>query len=598
MQCLQYGKQRLDLTVTPERFANELYRSSNDNLTLLTDATYRARITQPEKDDALIALQQSLAEYSDQKKASSIHVANAILPEPKNRFEAAKQSKRGDMLGITRQLGGSPSFGTSPAPATTYQYHDTTSSKTRALRHAVIHLLAMRPLPAEDIAGKVRIPVQELKAVLQTLASLVEGKWKLTDKACKELDVWRFKYPTQEDRQAAINAAIRAYDRLRLSRDDKLWQLLLPKTERGQGKVLSRLHLGSAAPPRVSSPSGSASNTNSPRLGSQGTPTSGKKSAVIDRLLSKDPKKARAEVVAKDKKRKERDSADEQPERPNKRQATTKKAIPKAKSSEFVHSSDEDAHSDSKTSAKSSASDRKAGTHARPTTKPSGHVKASASKAQPSSTGRLTPHLNGTAKSKAHISPPKALRPTVPSPLGAARPRVASDVSDRSGISQRRNDMETPKGLGITSTPRARHDTITSVDLDRPKFNKSAMDSQDRSQKSKRSDAGINGYHKTSSTSSSQVNSQDLFDGGSSDSSMSVIDTITFGQGIDLAMKFQDEYYPQYTLLYDSIHTRQQSGEVVGLEDMKKLWEMHKRIQQIKRELEAASERQRAGHES
>lgn len=566
--------------MTPEGFANELYRGSNDDLTLCADTSYRARITRPVKDDALVALQQSLAKYSDQKKASRTQVANAIIPEPKNRFEAAKQSMNGDVL--ARQLGASPSFGSSPTPAPTSAYHDTTPSKTKALRHAVIHLLAMRPLSAGDIASKARVPVQELKAVLQTLASFVEGEWKLSDKACKELDVWRFKYPTQENRQAAIDTAVRAYDRLRLSKDDKLWQLLLRKDERGQGKVLSRLHLGSAAPPRNASPS----STNSPRLGSQGTP----KSAVLDRLLSKDPKKARAEVVAKDKKRKERDSTDEQPERPAKRQATTKKTAPKAKSSEFVYSSDEDSHSESKT--KSSASDRKADTHVKATTKPSSHVKAHAP-----STGRQTPHLNGTTKTSAHISPPKALRPTVPSPLGAARPRVASDVSDRSGISHRRNGIETPKGLGITSTPRARHDT--SVDLDRPKFKKSTMGSQDRSsQKSTRSDGRVNGYHKTSSVSSSQVNSQDPFDGGSSDSSMSVIDTITFNRGVDLAMKFQDEDYPQYTLLYDSIHTRQQNGEAVSSEEIRKLWEMHKRLQQMKHEIEAASERQRAGNES
>jgi RNA polymerase II elongation factor ELL len=73
------------------------------------------------------------------------------------------------------------------------------------------------------------------------------------DKLYKELDVWNFNYKNQEDRQAAIDNAIRAYDRMRLSKDDELWQKLLPEEERGQGKVLSRLNLNKA-PVNTSTP--------------------------------------------------------------------------------------------------------------------------------------------------------------------------------------------------------------------------------------------------------------------------------------------------------------------------------------------------------
>ncbi|QIW98212.1 hypothetical protein AMS68_003730 [Peltaster fructicola] len=559
---INLANERLD----SKSFTNELYHISEDNLTLHSTASHRAQITAAEQDDALLALKQSMAEISDHKKATQTQVAKAIIPDPKNRFEAAKQLQRGGIYNVAKTVG-SPSLGATSLQAPTSH---PASTKAKALRHAVIHLLAMRPLSAEDTAAKVRIPVQELKGLLQTIASQAGGKWTLGDKACKELDVWRFKYTTQEDRQDAINNAIRAYDRQRLGKTDRLWQLLLPKEERDKGKVLSRLHLGTPSQNRSSTPDAQAS---SPRLPA--------KKSGMERLLSKDPKKTRIETVTKENKRKAGDSTSSDQERPAKRQATAKKAP--------TVSSDDDAHSANKSA-----------TQLKPLAKASTPKDTKAKPVSKSTTaGKTTPKIHSTTKTKAHISPPKALHPTVPSPLGAARPRNTSDVSDRSGISQRRNGVETPRGLGITSTPRTRHDTITSVDADRPKLHK-RLDSQDKLlHKTKLSDGmHTNGHHKTSSTSSSQNASQDLFDGGSSDSSVSIVDNITFEKGIELARKFQNLFYPQYAKLYDSIELRRCNGEAVSAEETKKLLDMHKRLREMKQEIVAASERQHAGNES
>ncbi|OAX78247.1 hypothetical protein ACJ72_07448 [Emergomyces africanus] len=81
-------------------------------------------------------------------------------------------------------------------------------------------------------------------------------KYGLKDKAYKDLDIWNFPYPSQDERQEAIENAISAFDRMRISRTDKLWQMLLPKAERGKGKVLSRLNLhtgpiAKSATPRI-----------------------------------------------------------------------------------------------------------------------------------------------------------------------------------------------------------------------------------------------------------------------------------------------------------------------------------------------------------
>lgn len=72
---------------------------------------------------------------------------------------------------------------------------------------------------------------------------LIPDKWTLNDKAFKELDVWNFDYPNQDDRQLAINCAISAFDRMRISTKEKVWDMLLPKNERGKGKILSNLDL-------------------------------------------------------------------------------------------------------------------------------------------------------------------------------------------------------------------------------------------------------------------------------------------------------------------------------------------------------------------
>jgi RNA polymerase II elongation factor ELL len=71
---------------------------------------------------------------------------------------------------------------------------------------------------------------------------LDNSKWDLTDKAFKELDIWDFHYPNEGDRQLAINRAISAFDRMRLSTSEKLWDMLIPKDERGKGKILSHLN--------------------------------------------------------------------------------------------------------------------------------------------------------------------------------------------------------------------------------------------------------------------------------------------------------------------------------------------------------------------
>lgn len=714
---IRLGDRSIALHLSPEKFRTELFTcKSSKELAFNGVVSHHASVdthvpsTGTETagaDAALAALQNSMALYEQGKQATQTQVADSVLPIPKNRFDAARQQKRG-LLGVNHHSHpSSPSLAATASPvlAPTSTFDDA-SLKTRAYRIALVHLLAMGPVSTSDIAKKTHIPRIGLESILQNIGQQNEGKWKLSDKTFKELDVWTVRYGSKGDRQLAVDNAVKAYDRLRLSKDDKLWQLLLPKDERGKGKVLSRLHLGAGQglSPYVASPNPhhtSGKNTsaaNTPRLGPSSTPNLGATKSfggdVMKRLLSKDPKKARAAEEAKEKKRKDRQATPNDHEaRPAKRPATgtSKKSSQTAKSAEFVHSSDDDTdeaeailraakakprpkdatpkpHASSHMHSAHAASPSSIGhvkasqssTHSDAAVKPQGSTRTGSPAVKPSKSvlgGKTSPHqVSGLSapspQQRPQLSPSKSgTLPTIPSPLGAARSRVASDVSDRSGIGfqKTKTRVDNPKGLGITTAPRKRHDTVTSTEslphsgserkqgrepaaettakpTDTPEVRAPSGTAPQPSGTHKRKadsmatprhdSQAANKHRKTASTSSqsqqqltsststldnstARTSPDERFDGGSSDtSSASVVDNITFTQGVSLAQKFQDQYYPQYAKMYDSMAERQASGERIGKAEKDKLWEMHERLNQMKREIEAASRREHGGGES
>ena len=119
-------------------------------------------------------------------------------------------------------------------------------SKPQALRQSLVHLLAARPASQKLLVRHLNCKDEDIEEVLHKIGKpfrLDQSKWDLQDKAFKELDVWDFNYPNQEDRELAIGRAISAFDRMRLSTQEKLWDMLIPKEERGKGKILSHLNL-------------------------------------------------------------------------------------------------------------------------------------------------------------------------------------------------------------------------------------------------------------------------------------------------------------------------------------------------------------------
>lgn len=640
-------------------------------------------------DAALAALQNNLALHKQEKQAKAVNISSSIIAAPENRFKAAQEQKRAQRRGLLGSQPASPALSATPrlGAAPTSTPATDSAVRARAMRTPLIHLLAMKPLTREEITQKTRIPREDLEEVLPKIGKERDGKWELTDRACKDLDVYKFGYSSKEDRQAAIDNAIRAYDRMRLGKDEKIWQMLLPREERGKGVVLSKLHLGAGAAGRGLTPSyaaspmlggdapaekGGASASNTPRLGPSSTPKPNS-GALSKTLFAKDPKKARAAEEAKERKRKDREAAastsDREGGKPVRKKQTTKTNNPKVKSAELVHSSDEDSVSSgaketsassgrlpkpppnerkpltnapSATKTKSAATAHSTSTAtakatkpkttiSKPTStsaKPSPSLSSTVKVTKPASIGRNTP---SSSQGRSQLSPQnRSSRPNVPSPLGAARPRNTSDV-ETSGAHRVRPGAETPKGLGITNGFRKRQDTVTSTEsngeprkangngIRKPTANgtnlskapmtngntttglkRKAVDEPPKSQnatpvanKHRKSESNSSQSQKSHSSSVGAASSVEN-DGGRdrSDSGSSITDTITYRQGVNIARQFRDVYYPQYAKVYDEQAAMEKRGEIVSREERQHLWQLHRRCEQMKREIKAASLRE------
>lgn len=338
--------------------------------------------------------------------------------------------------GTTRSVPASPPLGISIAPTrltsalpptSAPAQPDQKSAKLEALRTPLTHLLAIRPVSEKFLALKTRNSEKECLELLHKVGKpwrLDASKWELSDRAYKTLDLWKFPYPTSDDRQMAIDNAVKAFDRLRLSRSDKLWDSLLPVTERNKGKCLSRLNLHSGPIQRSGTPrinvqqskegtvSGSSTSNESDGRKNALVPHGGdtmvrsksqdpiKKTKISEReaqskrLLSKNSKRATLASKAKE------------------RKAATKKDVnttnTKFKSAEFVRDSDEE----------SGAMDGVVYTG-----KPSQPQKPP-QKAKPASSGTAPPRKTTTSTA-----------PQKPSPLGCSPPTNASDFENEIGSS-------------------------------------------------------------------------------------------------------------------------------------------------------------------
>ena len=110
-------------------------------------------------------------------------------------------------------------------------------------RRALIHELAVRDCSSEYLQAKYEGAPETFKSALSKVANAdpETKKWTMAKPYWKELDPYMYDYESDEDRQQAIENAIRQFDKQRLSPSEPQWQKLLPKDQRGKGICLSRL---------------------------------------------------------------------------------------------------------------------------------------------------------------------------------------------------------------------------------------------------------------------------------------------------------------------------------------------------------------------
>jgi len=538
---IKYDGKSHELHTKPEKFRYELYRENQENegepwefngLINHSLSIQHVQEASAGTDRALEALKNTMASIEQEREARKAAIST---PESRPMKAMSKAQSRATHLkpllaGSGRSTPGSPSFGSStPAhlrPPPTSAGLDMPFDI--AIRKPLVHLLAVQPLPYLKIRRTVGTNPKKILEKVAKPTGKGDEEWALLDRAYKELDVFEFKY-SEEDRQAAIENAIRAFDRMRLPKDDPLWQKLLPKADRGKGITLSKLALKD--PAKMSTPTVKAQSIN-------------KKTDFLTQK-KKDQKKPEKEGAAKAKKAKE--GAMEEKPRAMKSAAESSTRTPKVEPRR-----DRDRH----------AAPKRAEDNGR------------------SPAGKQT---KPSAAAKGLLNKPKNL-----SPLGVSPPVNASDFDDGHPVHKRLSAATSPR-----SSAKRKADDINGAPSTSATSNKRPhIDSQSSSSSEERPvKAAKTVPTKSVPTSSNKTNglnghghANGRVSPGDSDSSSSSGGPplrLSWRQSLDMARKF-NIYYERYKKLYIELS---ESDTPPTEKKREELLEMHKRLEKMKRDV-------------
>ncbi|OCK77539.1 hypothetical protein K432DRAFT_304011 [Lepidopterella palustris CBS 459.81] len=606
---LKYGDRSHVLQTASESFRYELYRSgssgSEDDLTFAGLINHSLAVQKAEEatagvDSALEQLKNSMAAISEMKEANKTIVGDASpMPTPSHRrFPSKSFSHLRPSSSISSPLRSTPS---SPAlmalsnmkSAPTSQPSSAMFDNLRALRLPLIHLLAMEPRQLDWLQRTTHGKLNEVKEILGKIAKPPrEGSsWQLTDKAYKELDPWMFPYKTAEDRQKAIDNAIKAFDRLRLEKDDKLWQILLPKKERNQGKVLSRLNVQAPAQ-KSGAPMQKISKLTEKKAGAGGKADekeSEKEGRKVKDAKEKKPVKGGDDAVKKVKEVK------------NTKKATAKGNPPQAEPTI------------------SKARAKKATTAADPSSTPRQKPKAAMKDAlqKEKATKAVKPAVNPNTKPK-NPSPLSASLPVNASDLEDSHPvrkaspakasssgnsdrnmkRKANDIDDsvhnhNLSVKQRKLDRPTPTstplgaGAGAkTSTPSSaqslkRKDRDFDADISRTHMPNGITAHTNSASKHRK----IESIDTVAANPKNNPNGSNSSSSPQSDSTTSPMLQLSFRQTVELSQKFQ-RYYKRYEELYWQLYEADVPPDEKRRDE---LMRMHRKLEEMKREIKAGA---------
>jgi RNA polymerase II elongation factor ELL len=486
---LEVQKAKEDTAATDQALAN---------LELSLNAFERGK--ESKKTHIITDIDQVRALRAGDSRSSTGRQAALLAGKPSSKVEWEKDRLLKNAA--NRSLSSSPALGVTRSPTALAPLTPTSAPlaqnkdrvRLEALKVPLIHLLAVRAVSTKFLAKQTRASIEDCDALARKYG--IENKFNpekfdLKDRAFRDLDVWNFPYPSQEDRQEAIENAISAFDRQRISRSDKLWQMLLPKEERGKGKCLSRLDLRTGPVKKPLTPriqvedAGKEGDTTGPetdKASGNGRLTPTPRSAPTTQKKPADKKAPAKSTTAK---KNPTNSTLTGRVLKNRDRKATSKPDGKFKSAEFVHDSDED----DTDMADASASEQPAPEKPKPQpkapvkqTKPTVtrepfHVptprvdppeRAPPKAESPSKTAAKSPATKRLPSSR----PPAQKSPQKPSPLGSSPPTNASDIQSRSRSSSQNNSASSSSSSPlITQLSRPKKPITDTTDPAKPRTN-------------------------------------------------------------------------------------------------------------------------------
>ncbi|KAF1830315.1 hypothetical protein BDW02DRAFT_559308 [Decorospora gaudefroyi] len=578
---LKYGDKTHMLQSSSELHRYELYKSSgtgsDDGLECEFEfaglinhslVVHKAEDVTAGVDSALEQLRSNMAAISEFKEANKTIVGDATPGRTPGHRRFPSTGFKASHL-VPSKIG-SPLLSAASSPIhkrpPTSQPNSGHDAIVNALRVPIIHLLAREPATEASLAATCRTSLTNIRDVLPKVAkrSTAEAdKWQLTDKSFREVNPYKFPYQSPEDRQQAVDGAIRSFDRQRLAKDDKLWQMLLPREQRGQGICLSRSTVKAPeAKPKASTPMHKISDLTKKK-------PAGKK-GVEKAVTEKKPKVAKDAEIKPKSSIKEKYLAREKPTAREKAPATDNNSTPRVKP---------------KMTGRDAQRDRPANRPFKPTmpvnTKPKNPSPLSAS-----------PPVNASDFEDSH--------PVHKALAAAASPaKTSSGNSDRS-LKRKANDLDsdihnhgqaakkphvdraTPTHTPAHTNGKANGSTPSSTSSLKRKSDESSSSNTPTTAPKVRKVANID----TGLASRYHHNNPRASPGASSSSTTSPsMPSLSFRQTVELSQKFQ-KYYKKYEELYWQLTEAAKPPTEAQRNDLLK---MHKKLEEMKREIKAGA---------
>lgn len=656
-QTLYYGSKLHHFHSAPETHRSEIYSAGpadKENIYFSGILSHRLEVQKAQEataatDQALANLEQSLNAYEQGKESKKTHMINDINEVKGIR---GKQSRPASKVELEKdrllKTSASRSVSTSPlgAAATTGSPANLTSApvpqnkdriRLDALKFPFIHLLAVRAVSVKFLARQTRASVEDCSTLAQKYGienRINRDKFDLKDKAYRELDVWNFPYPSQEDRDEAIENAISAFDRMRISRSDKQWQTLLPKEDRGKGKCLSRLNLrtgpikkpatSSATTPLVQSQGAEDTGKDGYSTGHETDKTSsGEKTADVTATASK----SGAVTATQQKKRVGEKDAAAAKRVPTKGKSTTNTTLTgrvtkkaerkppakpdgKIKSAEYVRESDEEEDMDmpdastvtekpqqkkTDTTEKPQpkpAPKQRVGSNAPGTTHPVPKAEKSerppAAKHEPPSQSAVTKSTTGLKKPPSSARATNSNSPQKPSPLGSSPPANASEIRTHSRSSSQNYASSSSSSPLITQLSRPKQQTTSSGATKATRTNGSVKKTEASNPLKRKAEAdrltvpqSNAGVRANATLEHKRRRAVSTSSGGSTGSASPPLSYELLRQQLrEKSQKFKN-FYSKYRTLHDSLATHPDPPRA----ELDRLNKQHKRLQLIKKEI-------------